>query len=217
MRRSCIRGFTGGNLITKPEKKQKTAAEKAAHCLGHRIRVEALTILIEHPASPKEIAEEIGESLQLVSYHIRILAEGNAIELVQEVKRGAVNEHFYRATRRPELTHEEWQELSNRHKQELAVMSVRNLFAENLASVESGRMIADEEMYYWWKAASLDEKGREEMRLEQDAHTARIQEIEAKANARMVASGETAQSVPTVVAVLGFNRAREVPVNEVIP
>ncbi len=198
-------------------KKTKSPSEVAAHCLGHRIRVEALTILIERAASPKEIAAEIGEGLQLVTYHIGILVEGNAIELIEEKKRGAVNEHFYRATMRPELSHDEWLELSPRHKQELAIISVRHLFAENLSSLESGKMTEDEEMYYWWKAVLLDTQGREEVRMAQDAHAARLLEIEAKANARAVESKGAVPQAPTVLAILGFDRGRTKPVNDILP
>lgn len=199
---------------TRKTKKPLSPPERAAHVLGHRIRVEALTILIERASSSKLIAAEIGESVQLVAYHLKIMREEEAIELVKTVPRGAVSERFYRATMRPELTHEEWVGLSMRHKQELAVIGVRNLFAESLSSIETGRMVTDEEAYYWWKAVPLDALGREEIRKEQDAHTARILEIEAKANARLVESQGSHRHVPTVVAVLGFDRGRQTPVSD---
>lgn len=196
------------------KKKPLSPPERAAHVLGHRIRVEALTILIERASSSKLIAAEIGESVQLVAYHLKIMREEEAIELVRTVPRGAVNERFYRATMRPELTHEEWMSLSLRHKQELAVIGVRNLFAESLSSIETGKMVTDEDVYYWWKAVPLDAQGREEIRQEQDAHTARILEIEAKVNARLVESQGSLRQVPTVVAVLGFDRGRQTPVSD---
>jgi DNA-binding transcriptional ArsR family regulator len=202
---------------TKKKKRPKSPTEQAAYCLGHRIRVEALAILIERVASPRQIAAEIAEDLQLVCYHIDILRDANAIELIREEKRGAANEHFYRATMRPELSHEEWQELTLRHKQELAIISVRNLFSENLLSVESGRLVDDDEMFYWWKAVWLDPEGREEVRLEQEGHIARLLEIEAKANARTVGAKELLRQVPTVIAALGFDRGRAKPAHDIIP
>ena len=194
----------------KSKKQPKSPAESAAYCLGHWIRVEALTILVGEVASPKQIAEAIGDevSVQLVSYHIRILDEQQAVELVKTEKRGSVDERFYRATMRPELSHDEWLELSPRHKQELAIISIRDLFAENLSSVESGEMTADDKIHYWWKSVLLDGESRDEVRQEQERHTARLLEIEAKANARAIESRGTLQQTPTVLAALAFNRGQ---------
>ena len=58
--------------------------------LGHPIRVRALTILNERVASPNELARQLGAHLGSVSYHVRILLELGAIELVKtEPRRGA--------------------------------------------------------------------------------------------------------------------------------
>jgi DNA-binding transcriptional ArsR family regulator len=172
--------------------------------------------LIERVASATEIAYETGDLAQSVSNHLRPLREADAIEVVKTERRGPVEEVYYRATRRPELTHEEWLALSYKQKEELAVMSVRNLFAESLAAVDGGTMMYDEEMYWWWKAAQLDPQGREELRRAQDEHVARVLEIEASSNARLVQAGDCAPRTPTVIAVLGFNRARPNPVNEIV-
>jgi DNA-binding transcriptional ArsR family regulator len=216
-RRSCSSSYGGDALGTGTDKQvdRKSPTERAAHLLQHWIRVEALTILIERVASPSQIASELGVSLQVVVFHMDALVKGDAIELVEEKKRGPVNEHFYRATRRPEISHEEWLKLSLVHKQELAVMGVRNLFAEALASVNSGKMLDDPEMYWWWKAASLDPEGRQEVRAEQDAHVARLLEIEARSNARAVESRGALEQEPAVLAVMGFDRARRKPVDEI--
>jgi len=73
------------------------------HALSKEARLRILSILAERVASPKEMAEELGEGLSQVSYHVSVLRECKLIELVgKEPRRGAV-EHFYRA-RIPTLT-----------------------------------------------------------------------------------------------------------------
>lgn len=195
--------------------RKKPPAPRAAALLAHPIRVRALTILVDRLASPTEIAEEIGETVQLVNHHIKVLRDGDAVELMKTVKRGGADEHFYRATRRPELTHEEWLELSDAHKEELLLVGIRNFFAESLASVETGKMVKDPHIYWWWKAVLLDEQGQEERKKEQDLHVARLLEIEARSNARVVQSEVKAQPVPAVLGVIGFDRARSGAVNEI--
>ncbi|MGN6816546.1 MAG: hypothetical protein ACTHK3_10765 [Solirubrobacterales bacterium] len=193
---------------------EKPPASRAAALLAHPIRVLALTILVDRVASPAQIAEEIGETVQLVNNHIKVLRDGDAVELMKTVKRGGANEHYYRATRRPELTHDEWLELSDAHKVELLLVGIRNFFAESLASVEAGKMVKDPHIYWWWKAVLLDQEGQEEKKQEQDRHVARLLEIEARANARVVESEGKAQAAPAVLGVMGFNRARSNAVNE---
>jgi DNA-binding transcriptional ArsR family regulator len=66
--------------------------------LGHPVRVRALEILNARVASPSELAKELGEPLGNVAYHVKILEENDAIELVRTAPvRGAL-EHFYRAS-----------------------------------------------------------------------------------------------------------------------
>jgi DNA-binding transcriptional ArsR family regulator len=68
--------------------------------LNHPTRRQLLKIYLEKDAalSPKELAGMTGEKLPTISYHVRVLADKNAIELAEEEPvRGSVA-HFYRAT-----------------------------------------------------------------------------------------------------------------------
>lgn len=63
--------------------------------LAHPVRARILTKLEKRPASPSQLAEAVGESVGVVSYHIRMLTEAGLAELVGTVpKRGAL-QHFY--------------------------------------------------------------------------------------------------------------------------
>jgi DNA-binding transcriptional ArsR family regulator len=59
--------------------------------------VRALAILTEREASPSELAEELGEPLGNVSYHVRLLHELGLIDLVGTTPRRGAIEHHYRA------------------------------------------------------------------------------------------------------------------------
>ena len=62
--------------------------------LSHPLRIEIVRRCVE-PASPKEIADDIGENLGNVSYHTRILAAAGVLELERtEPRRGALA-HYY--------------------------------------------------------------------------------------------------------------------------
>src|SRR5437763_16525376 len=72
--------------------------------MSHPIRLRALMVLNERVASPSEIAQELDESLGVVSYHVRMLEELGCIELVRTTPRRGAIEHHYRALERPWLT-----------------------------------------------------------------------------------------------------------------
>jgi DNA-binding transcriptional ArsR family regulator len=94
-----------------------------AHPLRHRI-LQALNLRV---ASPSELAEELELPLPNVAYHVKVLAQNDAIELVKtEPVRGAL-EHFYRATMRPWWTDEVWAELP--------VSTRRAIFGEILSDI----------------------------------------------------------------------------------
>jgi len=61
------------------------------------VRVRALAIFQERAASPSELAQELGQPLGNVSYHVRLLHELGLIELVSTTPRRGALEHHYRA------------------------------------------------------------------------------------------------------------------------
>ena len=69
--------------------------------IGHPLRMQLLARLNERVASPVELARELDESVQLVSYHVRILRDLGFVELVRTTPRRGAIEHHYRAIRRP--------------------------------------------------------------------------------------------------------------------
>ena len=70
---------------------------------SHPLRFRILQLLNEREASPSALAQQLDGPLGNVSYHVKILREAEAIELVGRPVRGAI-EHVYRATARPTST-----------------------------------------------------------------------------------------------------------------
>jgi DNA-binding transcriptional ArsR family regulator len=92
-----------------PERSHRFFDERLAKAFSHRLRVQILQRLDEvGEASPREIADALGEPVGNVSYHVRILREFGCVELIRtEPRRGALA-HFYRATVSPWLDDEQW-------------------------------------------------------------------------------------------------------------
>jgi len=65
--------------------------------LSHPLRGRILGILEERRASPRELADELGQPLGNVSYHVRTLLALKLIRLVKKTPRRGSIEHYYEA------------------------------------------------------------------------------------------------------------------------
>ena len=63
--------------------------------LANPLRIEALAILTERKASPKELAKVFRAKLPSVSYHVKVLEKYGLIEEVEKIPRRGAVEHFY--------------------------------------------------------------------------------------------------------------------------
>jgi predicted transcriptional regulator len=193
-------------LATTARGQRRSIEDAVGYAVGHRIRIDALAIFNEGTASPNEIAKIIGEGVSKVGHHVKELFDSGCIEFVGTEQRRGATEHFYRAIARPFVSDEEARELSPETKREFAALILQAIMAEGLSSLRAGKMDNDDDIWMSWRSVSLDEQGRREVADEQAASYARIEEIEARSAARLVASGTAGTS--TVVAAMGFERSR---------
>jgi DNA-binding transcriptional ArsR family regulator len=77
-----------------------------AKAMSSPTRLRIMALLNEGVASPKQLADRLGEPLENVSYHVRVLRELDCIELVSTRPRRGATEHFYRATTRAFIDNE---------------------------------------------------------------------------------------------------------------
>jgi DNA-binding transcriptional ArsR family regulator len=81
-------------------RKPSSADEALMFLLGHPLRKRLLRLFVEAKVarSPKQMTVPVNKDVSIVGYHVRVLAEYGAVELVDtQPRRGAV-EHFYKAT-----------------------------------------------------------------------------------------------------------------------
>jgi DNA-binding transcriptional ArsR family regulator len=69
------------------------------NALGHPMRRRILREMLDGggEASPRELSATLREQLSALSYHVRVLAECGAIELVRTEQIRGSTQHFYRA------------------------------------------------------------------------------------------------------------------------
>ena len=84
---------------------------RLAKAMSNPIRLRLLAMFNEGVTTPKDLAERLGEPLENVAYHVRILKELGCIELVRTEPRRGAKAHFYRATTRAFVDSETSEEL----------------------------------------------------------------------------------------------------------
>lgn len=126
--------------------------------LSHPLRQRILAVLDQRVASPSGLARELGEPLGKVSYHVKVLLEHDAIELVRTAPvRGAV-EHFYRATARSYLDDEHWARLPASTRRALFDQTLQQIWQHLAEAAEQGGL-EDPRTHVSWTILELDSEG----------------------------------------------------------
>lgn len=184
--------------------KEKGIEELVVFVIQHPIRVDALQILHEGPASAAEIARRLGEDSKKVGRHVKALAEHGCIELVRVEKKRGAEEHFYVASLRPCIDTEEWRQLSPTARHEISALVFQAIVAEALAAFRVGKFDSRLDRHLSWQPLKLDEEGWEELIQELRESLERIEGIGVRAEERLARRGES--GFPAIAAALGFER-----------
>jgi DNA-binding transcriptional ArsR family regulator len=131
--------------------------------LAHPLRYRILWRLNEVVASPKELADELGEALPKVAYHFNVLHDAEMIELVRETPRRGAIEHHYKAVARPVLRDEDWVKMPAATREELYGAVLSELLADVRGAVTAGSFQARSDWHVTHMKLALDEAGWREL------------------------------------------------------
>lgn len=175
--------------------------------LSHPLRVRILAILEERTASPVQLAEQLGASLGVVSYHVRTLERLGLIKLVRtNPVRGAV-EHHYRANPRPTISDEGWAAAAPVAKQAFLSSFLQQVSAyTNAAAASGGFDRAD--AHFTRTVARLDAKGWSQLAKACEQLLGKIDSIEADAKKRIAKDPHADGIVDAGLVVMLFEAAR---------
>lgn len=138
-----------------------------AKAMSHPMRARVLTVLNDRVASPKELAEEFGEPLNNVSYHIEVLTKLRCIELVRTEPSGGgrVLTHFYRATEQSYFDDEAWDQLGDNEKQVVSMTILRMISHDINEAMASGTIYDPDDSHLSRTPFMVDWEGWEEIKL----------------------------------------------------
>jgi hypothetical protein len=150
------------------------------------------------------LADELGEDLGRLSYHVKVLADADAIELVRTAKRRGATEHFYRGIRRPMLSEADWSRLPASAQNALGVQTFKQIHEDVVEAAAKGAF-EDPQVHVSWTRIELDPEAHTTLMEELVGMVNRALELEAE-SANRRAAGEALESIPSELAILHFRR-----------
>lgn len=174
-----------------------------ARVVAHPLRVEALSVLVERAASPKELAAELGVPVGNISYHVRELKRIGLIELVGEKRRRGAIEHFYRAVEKPTPGPGEWEKLGPKERGAISAWIIQLLLADAAKALSSSTLDCRTDRHLSRTQMEVDEAGwRELVEIQENAMRAVL--AVKKATAERLAAGGGEADINTVTGLTCF-------------
>lgn len=191
---------------TKSKQTDTVRFQRMIKAVGHPLRMRILALLNQKVASPNELAQELGEPLGSVAYHVRILLDLETIELVRETPRRGAIEHHYRALVRPWFRPGDWGRLPVSARNAVAGGVLEQIWADVSASLESDAFETRTDRHLSRTPLVLDPEGWTEVMSLLDETLERLVELQAEAAERMAENGGD-ESITAEAVLVGFETA----------
>lgn len=131
---------------------------------GHPIRLLCLALLNERTASPAELSRKMGVPVPKLSYHVRVLRDAGAIELVRTEPGPTSVEHFYRACQRAEASDDDFKAMSVEERISFGEVVSQLTFADIVMSMTAGTWGQRHDLHVTRVPLTVDEEGWKELR-----------------------------------------------------
>ena len=178
--------------------------ESLLRAISHPLRHRLLGMLDGRTASPNQLARELDLPLGRVSYHIRLLNDLGAIELVRtEPRRGAL-EHFYLAVTTVWFSEADWQKLPRSARRGILGQNLQHIFGSVTAAADGGGFDGSSSVVLR-APLELDEEAQTEIADLLRETIERAREIHLRAADRRT-NGNGATTASTELAILHYER-----------
>lgn len=179
----------GGKRKAKPP---AITSPRLAKASAHPLRVKIMAALTMRTASCKELEDEIGERLNNIAYHMKVLKRLGCVELVnsEPVQGGRTVEAFFRASQRPYMSIEAWDGLTDSEKQKWVMTTMRLITEDIEKAMEQGTFLDPDDNVITRSPMVVDVDGWAETIEILDRTVDDLIEVETKSAVRMKGSAE---------------------------
>ena len=176
--------------------------------IGHPLRWRMLEALNEGEASPAQLARRFGEPVNLVAYHMGILAKAGGVEMVRTEPRRGSTEHYYRATMRPYFADREWARLPTETRRTLMAVETKQM-VNDIRAAAAGTGLDHPKAHVSRSPLELDREGYDEVATLLGGVLEQLHDIQARAAVRQADKASKKQALlSTEVAIVHFERPK---------
>jgi DNA-binding transcriptional ArsR family regulator len=143
--------------------KPRAADRRLAKAMSHPTRLRLLGLLNEGVASPKALAERIGQPIENIAYHMRVLRELGCIELVRTERRRGATVHYYRALTRAFIDDEGWALVDSDSRAAVSSTVLQEAFALAFEAIAAGTFDDRDDRHLSLSNLTLTEDGWREL------------------------------------------------------
>lgn len=175
-----------------PTGKVDFVSPQLAAALAHPTRVAVMGVLVEGPASPRQLAEAIDEPLNNVTYHVKQLRDLSCIELDRVERRagGRVLERFYRTSQRAYFDDDAWAVLDDHERLGVLWSIIRMMSKDITDAMTAGTFFGDDyDIHLTRSPMIVDEEGWEEIAALLNQSTKELFEITQRVEERHAENG----------------------------
>jgi len=141
-------------------KKKAVTENDLGKAISHPLRSEILTILSARTASPKEMADELDDTIGNVNYHVEQLLKYGCAEMVRHRPARGATEHFYRATVRNFLSLADAQDLHPAVADHYAGQVMQEVLGDFKSAAAANTLQTQGDLELTHDVYTLDEEGR---------------------------------------------------------
>jgi len=179
------------------------AQQRLLKAVSHPLRHRVLTVIDEAgEASPKEVAQKLGEPLGRVGHHVRLLARLGAIELTRTEPRRGATEHYYRSALTRYFDDETAARLPKATRSAIVAEYLQRLLGD-AAAAAAGTGFDHPKAHLSYVLLDLDEEGMDAVAALLGETLERVQEIKEASSGRLAGA---APPLRTEVGILHFER-----------
>lgn len=143
-------------------KPSRALGKQLGDVVNHPFRYKCLALLSERTLSPADLAQELDVEVEELTYHVRVLLERGAIELVEVAPGNRSVKHLYRAVQRAEIGPDDFQRMSVDERIGVQTTVMQLAFADMAQSMETQVLGQRPDHHCSRFPLTLDEEGWEE-------------------------------------------------------
>ena len=136
---------------------------RLAKAMSHPLRMRLLVELTKGVHSPKMVADLVGEPVENVAYHVKVLRDLGCIELVDTKQKRGATEHFYRAVTRAFISSAASDDLSYEARAAMSATILQQAFTSAHEAAEARTLDSRTDRHLSHTRLTLTEEGWEEL------------------------------------------------------